>query len=399
MNTEQWKALAGQTGTPAYVFDLDELRARVRRIRSALSGRADICYAIKANPFLTGPLMEDVDCFELCSPGEVRICERAGAERRQMVISGVYKEAADLEHFFEDGGSLPLFTAESEGQLALLSDLSGRYGCRMDVLLRVTSGNQFGMDKETVRGILQRRAQYPRLCFVGLQQYAGTQKKTAERITRGLEKFAAFAVGLEQEADWQAECLEFGPGAPVNYFDTDHYPGEAEILSALAACLDGLPFKGRVVLEMGRFLAADCGTYLTRIVDVKENDGQGYCIVDGGIHQLNYYGQALGMRIPEILRLAGEDAGAERQWNICGALCTVNDVLVRGYRAGELRTGEVLAFRRAGAYGVSEGSALFLSRDLPAVYFYEREKGLRSVRDKTAVDPLNSPPKSLSFVQ
>ncbi|HCT90303.1 MAG TPA: diaminopimelate decarboxylase [Lachnospiraceae bacterium] len=391
MNTEQWKGLAGQIATPAYVFDLDGLRARVRRIRGALEGRAGICYAIKANPFLTGPLMGEADSFELCSPGEVRICERAGAGREQMVVSGVYKEESELEHFFTDGGPLPLFTAESEGQLGLLSDLSGRYGCRMDVLLRLTSGNQFGMDKETVRGILNRRAQYPQLRFLGLQQYGGTQKKTAERITRNLEKFAAFTAELEQQTGWRAECLEFGPGAPVNYFDTDHYPGDEEILQALSACLDNLSFAGRIVFEMGRFLAADCGTYLTRVVDVKENDGQSYCIVDGGIHQLNYYGQALGMRIPEILRLPGESTGTVRPWNICGALCTVNDVLVRGYRAGDMHPGEVLAFCRAGAYGVSEGSALFLSRDLPAVYFYEKEKGLRPVRLRTATDPLNSP--------
>lgn len=397
MDRKQWNAIAGQIATPAYVFDLDGLRARTERIRSALAGRAGICYAIKANPFLTGPLMGAVDSFELCSPGEVRICERAGAGRERMVISGVYKEAADLKHFFAGGGPLPLFTVESERQLALLADLSGRYGCRMDVLLRVTSGNQFGMDKETVKGILRRQKLYPQLNFLGLQQYAGTQKKTAERIVRGLEKFADFAAKLEQEEGCRVQCLEFGPGAPVNYFHTDHYPGEEEILSALAACLDRLPFEGRVMLEMGRFLAAECGAYLTRIVDVKENDGQKYCIVDGGIHQLNYYGQALGMRIPEILRLSGEDDGSAGQWTICGALCTVNDVLVRGYEAGELRPGEPLAFLRAGAYGVSEGSALFLSRDLPAVYFYEERTGLRLVRGRTATDPLNSPAASLSL--
>ncbi len=391
MDRELGELLAGQISTPAYVFDLDGLKNRIGRIRSALSGRAEICYAIKANPFLTGPLIGEADSFELCSPGEVRICERAGAKREQMVISGVYKEEADLEHFFADGGPAPIFTVESERQLALLSGLSDRYGCGVDVLLRLTSGNQFGMDKETVRGILRRREQYPRLCFMGLQQYAGTQKKTAKRIVRGVEKFAAFAAALEQEEGYRAECLEFGPGAPVNYFDTDHYPEEGEVLPALAACLDRLTFEGRVVLEMGRFLAADCGTYLTRVVDVKENDGRRYCIVDGGIHQLNYYGQALGMRIPEILRLSGEDGGAAEQWDICGALCTVNDVLVREYRTGELRPGEVLAFRRAGAYGISEGSALFLSRDLPAVYFYEKERGLWLVRGRTATDPLNSP--------
>ena len=69
MNAEQWRALAGQVDTPAYVFDLDDLKRRMHLIRSALFERAQICYAVKANPFLTGPLTGEVDSFELCSPG------------------------------------------------------------------------------------------------------------------------------------------------------------------------------------------------------------------------------------------------------------------------------------------------------------------------------------------
>lgn len=97
MNQKTLKELTGRLETPAYIFDLDSLREKARRIRNAWGKRASICYAIKANPFLTRALAGWVDCFELCSPGEIRICERAGAGRKEMVISGVYKDPEQID--------------------------------------------------------------------------------------------------------------------------------------------------------------------------------------------------------------------------------------------------------------------------------------------------------------
>ena len=70
------------------------------------------------------------------------------------------------------------------------------------------------------------------------------------------------------------------------------------ILSEFRALLESLNFKGKVVLEMGRFLAAACGYYVTSIVDMKVNKEQPYVIMDGGINHLNYYGQAMAMKQP-----------------------------------------------------------------------------------------------------
>ncbi len=59
-----------------------------------------------------------------------------------------------------------------------------------------------------------------------------------------------------------------------------------------------LPLEGNVILEMGRYLTYLCGYYITSIVDMKVNHGQNYAIVDGGINHLNYYGQAMAMKLP-----------------------------------------------------------------------------------------------------
>ena len=143
------------------------------------------------------------------------------------------------------------------------------------------------------------------------------------------------------------------------------------------------------MLEMGRALAAGCGYYLTQVLDVKKTEGTNYCIVDGGIHQINYDGQIRGMYRPHLKISPFYPEGKEEEWTVCGALCTAADVLVRKAFLKNLRPGSILIFERAGAYAMTEGMALFLSRELPAVAVYERKEGWRLFRDRTPVFPWN----------
>ena len=130
------------------------------------------------------------------------------------------------------------------------------------------------------------------------------------------------------------------------------YVGEdvENILSEFRALLESLNFKGKVVLEMGRFLAAACGYYVTSIVDMKVNKEQPYVIMDGGINHLNYYGQAMAMKQPYCTQLDTEGnektGGEEESWNLCGALCTVSDVVVKRFPLHKPQLHDILVFER-----------------------------------------------------
>ena len=140
--------------TPLYVFDLDALRTRVRKLKEKLGARVEICYAMKANPFLIEPLQGYVDCFEVCSPGEFHICERSGIPREKIVLSGVYKNVSDMESVLDRYGQDGIFTVESGEHLRILAEEGKKRNLTLRVLLRVTSGNQFGMDPEVIREII-----------------------------------------------------------------------------------------------------------------------------------------------------------------------------------------------------------------------------------------------------
>ena len=389
MTDQQIERLTAQYGTPLYVFDTRILRERIIYLRRQLPAGIRLCYAVKANPFLLQEIRGLVERFEICSPGEASICRRAHIPAAQQVISGVYKTPAVMEQLLAQINGPRLFTIESMRQFHLLSALAARYEKPIHVLLRLTSGNQFGLEEQEIVQLVRRRADHPFVCIRGLQFFSGTQKASLRRLRRELETLDAFALSLQNELGFTVQELEFGPGFPVNYFDASAFD-EAAFLADFSALLSGLRCGARVTLELGRSIAASCGSYLTRVVDVKRNKNQNYAIVDGGMHQLVYYGQSMAMQQPR-LRLHPPRDGKPEPWNLCGSLCTVNDILVKQLPVPGLKCGDVFAFENTGAYCMTEGISLFLSRALPRVVLLLPDGAPLLVREALATDRLNTP--------
>ena len=385
------KFIEDKNPTPSYVFDLDALAVHVNKIKELLAGKARVCYAMKANPFLTRPMMKHVDLFEVCSPGEFRICERVSVPMEKIVLSGVYKNPSDIRYVLETYGGKGVYTVESLEHLKHLQRIAGELGLTIDVLLRVTSGNQFGVDEEDIRKIISRRQEYTALHILGLQFYSGTQKKNLSQMERELQSLDAFLGDLKKDYGYQAEELEYGPGLFAPYFVKDKEESVEELLGGFGRLLDNLTFGGNVILEMGRYLTYMCGYYITSIVDMKVNHGQNYAIVDGGIHQLVYYGQSMAMKHPYCHVLPEKQEGEIMDWNLFGSLCTVNDILVKQMPVRNLTVGDVIVFENTGAYSTTEGIALFLSRDLPKILLRKEDGEIHVLRDSIDTDPLNTP--------
>lgn len=388
LNDSQLTALKGHT--PAYVFEIAALKERVLFLRSMLPKRVRLCYAVKANPFLVRELHDLVDCLEICSPGELRICDFLGSDHEKYVLSGVYKDPALFSARIRRGDTAGVFTAESLSQLQLLQDASSAAGVCLKVLLRLTSGNQFGMSKEDVESAVANMASYDALSFDGIQFFSGTQKTSFRKVKRELESVDFFLKKLYDTYNYKAHTLEFGPGFAVSYFESESYD-EEEFLARFSEALGAMEFDGQVTLEMGRAITASCGSYLTKVVDTKSNQSGNFAIVDGGMHQLVYYGQVMAMKHPHVTLFPAREASSDQYWTICGSLCTINDLLVKQLPAKDLQTGDLLIFEKTGAYCMTEGIALFLSRDLPEILLQEEDGHLKVVRRRFETSTLNCP--------
>lgn len=373
--------------TPLYVFDINTLAERARYLRSRLPEGVSLCYAIKANTFVAPRLCPYIEKLEVCSPGEMKLCMESGVDLRKTVVSGVYKTAELMEDIIKSGTEVNCFTVESVAQYELLTGLARKYSSKIKLLLRLTSGNQFGLDESGVKEII--RSNDPDVAaIIGIQYFSGTQKTSLKRIKRELDYIDEFLTQLESDYGFRADEFEYGPGFPVAYFDTDKFD-EEEFLQNFSQLLDDMKFRAKITLEIGRSLAASCGCYFTRVVDMKESKNQNFAIVDGGMNHITYYGQSMAMKHPFHSAFPAREDGGQKNWNICGSLCTVNDILMKNTPFTDLRIGDALIFENTGAYCMTEGISLFLSRDLPQILLIDENGAVISARDFVPTYKLN----------
>ena len=382
--------LLQENKTAFYVFDIGKLKARIAQLQAALPPEVVLCYAVKANTFITKELIDTIHRFEICSPGEAEICRAVGVPSENMVISGVYKTPEVMEAMVADPGFHPIYTVESLEQYELFRRLAKTYGRTLPLLLRLTNGSQFGINKGDIEQIVARRGETPEVDILGIQFFSGTQKTSLKKLKREVGKLDDLLTLLEEKYGFAAQELEYGPGFPVNYFQSDELD-EAELLSGFSELLHGMTHHPKVTLELGRSIAASCGTYYTHIVDLKRNQEQNYALVDGGMHHLVYFGQHMAMKQPFFHVCGKENLPATDQWNICGSLCSMNDVMTKQSPLPDLALGDVLAFENAGAYCMTEGISLFLSRDIPAVYLLLENGTAVQVRKAFDTATLNQP--------
>lgn len=387
MNSEALQDIAASFATPAFIFDADEFGRRAKNVKSAIGG-ASLCYSIKANPFLLACLPEEIDRVEVCSPGELAICRRVGVDPSTVVYSGVNKGSEDIAEAIEYGAEL--LTAESLRQLGLINAAALAAGKRVRVALRLTSGNQFGMDSEALKRAAAERGSYEGVDIVAIHYYSGTQKKKLAVVEKELAELEELAEELEKRFGLSGISLEYGPGLPADYFGDDPEGRDMAVLAEAGAMIAAVAARRSVTVEFGRFLASPCGTYLTAAADIKNNNGENFVICDGGINHLKYYGQTMAMQTPPIT-LLGDHGEKTEDYTLCGSLCTTADILVRKVTLPALSVGDVLAFGRCGAYSVTEGIGLFLSRQLPRIVLHSERGGNRLLRDFYGTDILNSP--------
>ena len=394
-----------QKKVPFYVFDTDHLNEHIKNIKSRLTQQITLCYAIKANPFLVKPMDEQMEKYEVCSPGELEICIRAGIDLKKVVFSGVNKQPEDVAKAIDAG--VGVVTLESMRHFELVRDYAQQKNVSVKVLPRLSCGAQFGMDKAELESILAGRERYPLLTVIGVQYFTGTQKKLKKTLEE-LAFITEYVKMLEEKYGFDAEIIEYGPGLKVPYFQGEDFADPYGELEEVVRFIQEKGGKYHYVFEMGRYIAAGCGHYAASVVDKKQTGGKWSALLDGGINHVNYYGQTMAMRIPMLTHYQKEEEAfydaaayhgecmeqeelAEKSQAVClcGSLCTFADVLIRKIFLKSLELDDVLVFHNIGAYSITEGIYLFLSRSMPEVYLYNEKDGLQLVRERFETSTLN----------
>ncbi len=413
--------LIKEYGTPFYLFDTLQLKKRIEMIKEHQTG-IRLCYAMKAGPYLTKYAAKYVDRLEVCSPGEYEICVRDGIAPEKILVSGVNKTRVSIKRILSLGGAAGFFSIESPEQLDVIEnaareflDSNESFSGKLRCYIRLSSGNQFGVDKKTFEELCEKVINSEVLELVGIHYFSGTQK-SLKKIEKELSELAEFGEKLNEkfgdrlgDSTKKKLSLEYGPGLGIDYYrNDDSMLGEEELpgynesyIEELMKLVENTGLRkvfGKMTFEYGRYIAATCGRYFTSVVDVKKTDDTNFAILDGGLHQITYYGSMAGMKVPYVDLIPGngkvvasdeEGSNMNEDYVLAGSLCSVNDILVRRIALPTLDIGDTLCFNLAGAYCATEGISLFLSRDLPAIVIRDEDGAETLIRDHIEINTFN----------
>ena len=376
-----WLAEAGDT--PAFVYDMGIVRARVARFRAAMPAGVGLHYAIKANPF--PPLLEAiapvVDGLDIASDGELAIALPLG---RPISFAGPGKRDDELAAAIGAGVTINL---ESEGEAVRALAVSDRLGVTPRLAVRVNpdlelrgSGmkmggraSPFGVDAERVpalvRSLLDAGADWR-----GFHIFAGSQSLDTGALIETQRATLALAAWLPEKAGAAPPLVNFGGGFGVPYFAGD-MPVDVEAIGAALgnalASRTAILADSAFAIELGRWIVAECGVYLTRVVDRKESRGETFLVVDGGLHhQLaasGNFGTVVRRNYP--VAVAGRmGEAADDLVSVVGCLCTPLDRLADRVLLPRAEPGDVIAIFMAGAYGLTASPGAFLGHPAPAEF-------------------------------
>lgn len=367
--------LAGDT--PLFVYDFSAIAGRIERLRAALPAGVAVHYAVKANPFR--PLVEQiatlVDGIDVASGGELAAV-RAVAPQIPISFAGPGKRDDEIEAAVRAGVTLNI---ESAGEATRALAAGDRTGVTPRLAVRVNpdfelrgSGmrmggrpSPFGVDATAVPEIVA-HIRSAGADWRGFHIFAGSQALDSAAIIDMQAQTVALAGRLAAAVGAVPPLINLGGGFGVPYFAGD-MPVDVEavgnalgsVLSAAPPSLAGAAFA----IELGRWLVAEAGVYLTRVIDRKHSQGETFVVTDGGLHhQLaasGNFGTVVRRNYPvAVARQMGEPA--TETVSVVGCLCTPLDRLADRVALPLAEPGDVIAVFLAGAYGATASPAAFL---------------------------------------
>jgi diaminopimelate decarboxylase len=359
-------------GTPTYAFDLRRLRAQVETLRSHLPPEAEILYSMKANASL-GICDVFADCgigADVASAGELATALAAGFPGNQIFVAGPVKLPETIAQLRETPAaivsidSLSDLQQFSEERLPNCAVLRLRPDFGSCAVVPAGSESRFGFTSEE----LERCRNYLPSCnvnVIGFHVFAGSQILDTGKVNEQLRLAMDLSLRAAEQLGVSPTYINIGGGFGIPYAPNDQQLDLGCVGEELARLAERAA-PARIVLELGRFLVAEAGWYLTSVVAHQTFQGRPAVVVDGGVHQrADMCGLSLRSNQEPPLVLDSVSSTLTPT-DILGCLSLPDDVMLEASPLPELSTGDVLAFGQAGAYGLWSSPAIFHGSPLPA---------------------------------
>ncbi len=371
---------------PAFFYEREKIVERIDALRRSMPGDLKLAYSLKANPFsaLVSLVIDQLEGADVTSYSEMIEALNAGLPPAKIMFAGPAKKPMELHAAVALGVGL---CVESIRELALLAEIGREKGTPARVLLRLNpeisltgasmrmggAPTQFGLNMEDIPEVWKRLAD-PYLEFCGIHIYWGSQCLSEVAIQEAQEASVDLIESLAAHFPNPPEILNLGGGFGIPYFAKDTALDLGLVGRNFAPLHDRLerrfPQAG-IFLELGRYLVGEAGTYICNVIDTKTSHGVDFIVTDGGMHHFLAASGNLGQKIRRNYPLQlfpssdRSDTGAERTYEVVGALCTPIDLLGHRLSGPIIEVGDMIGIGCAGAYGKSASPLGFLSHPHP----------------------------------
>ena len=363
--------LAGEFGTPAYVFDEQALRERAAEYLETMTSRhprSRACFAVKAFPSVAmiRVLVESGLGCDVVGAGELRLALAAGADPATIVMHGNAKSDEDIQAAID--AYIGYIVVDGFDDIDRIERLASR---TTPVLLRVSPGveslthaalatggkaSKFGVPVEQVPAAIARMRSVPTIDLHGLHAHIGSQILNTEQFEAAVDALAS----LER-----FEVYDFGGGLGVRYAPEDVAPSLTEYADRLvAAAHKHLGEDIEILIEPGRSMVARAGVTLYRVVTVK-SAGRLHVAIDGGMGD-NLEHSLYGQRFTPLVvgRWDSEPVLAD----LVGRHCESGDVITPDVQLASPRIGDLIVVPVTGAYCFTMANNYNAALRLPVIF-------------------------------
>ena len=356
--------VAGEFGTPCYVYSRAALVAAYGEFDAAFAGRDHlVCYAVKANSNLAilNLFARLGSGFDIVSGGELQRVIKAGGNPQKVVFSGVGKQPDEMRAALAAG--ILCFNVESEAELIVLDRVAGEMNKIAPVSLRVNPDvdakthpyistglkeNKFGIPFDEAESLYASSRKFANVRIRGLDCHIGSQLTELDPFVEACGKILGLLDRIETQG-LQISHLDLGGGLGIRYAGETPPPARAYV----AALCTGIGHRNqRILIEPGRALVGNAGILLTRVEYLKHTPHRDFAIVDAAMNDLMR--PALYDAYHEILPVI-KNKGITKTYQVVGPVCETGDFLGHDRKLA-LSQGDLLAIMSAGAYGMSMSS-------------------------------------------
>ena len=374
--------LAKQFGTPLYVYSKATLTRHMHAFEDSLNGKKHlVCFAVKAcsNLAVINVMAKLGAGFDIVSEGELRRVIAAGGDPKKVVYSGVGKSESEIEFALSQG--INCLNIESEEEIDTVIKVAKKLNVVAPVALRVNPGvdakthpyistglknNKFGVSEEIAFELYQKMAKESCLKISGIDCHIGSQMTSGMPIIEATDKIIALynkllAVGIK------VDHIDMGGGLGVTY-DNETPPTPSEYCAPILERLKDLDVA--IYIEPGRAMVANACVLLAKVQYQKDNGDKHFVITDTGMNDMirpALYGSWM-----TILNAVKHEDGETVLCDVVGPICESDDFLGKD-RKLNVKNGDILAVRGAGAYG-SSMSSTYNTRRLPCEIMVDGDK-------------------------